>query len=356
MSLIMGIVGLPNVGKSSLFNALTKGNALIENRPFATIEPNLGMVQLMDERLDALAKLIQPDKVVHSLVKFLDIAGLVKGASEGEGLGNKFLSHIREVDAICLVVRAFNDREIFSVVEKEAVDPVFEAEIVLCELIYADLEMVENILKKIKSNDGKVDVLNRLRSHLQENKLVLNFPFTEQERKDLKIYSFLTNKPMMILANTDDGDDSKKMLETIEVYATKINASFLSMNIKLEEEICRLSEEEQKEFLQLVGREGSCLNILVDLAFKKLGLNMFFTAGKQEVRSWTFRSGSTAATCAGLIHSDMEKGFIKARVIKCEDYLKFRDIVTLKKHGKIFYEGRDYLVQDGDVIHFQFNV
>lgn len=285
MSLVMGIVGLPNVGKSSLFNALTKGNALIENRPFATIEPNLGVVRLMDERLDNLQKIVQPDRVVHSLVKFLDIAGLVKGASEGEGLGNKFLSHIREVDAICLVVRAFNDKEVFSVVENEGADPVFEAEIVLCELIYADLEMVENILRKIKSNDPKVDVLNRLRSHLQENKLILNFPFTDKESYDLRVYSFLTNKPMIVLANTDDTNDSQKMLGGIREYAGKINASFMDMNIKLEEEIGRLSQDEQRELLECLGRKSTCLNQLVDLAFRKLGLSIFFTAGKQEVRS-----------------------------------------------------------------------
>lgn len=356
MSLVMGIVGLPNVGKSSLFNALTKGDALVENRPFATIDPNLGVVKLVDDRLYKLSAIVKPQKITHSVVKFLDIAGLVKGASKGEGLGNKFLENIRGVDAICLVVRAFNNKEVFSVVESETADPVFEAQIVLCELIYSDLEMVENILRKLKSNDPRVELLNRLKDHLSENKLVLNFEFTEKERELLKIYSFLTDKPMIVLANTDDSPESVELLKGIEAYSKEIKASFLDMNIKLENEISFLSEEEQIEFLASVSRTETCLKKLISLTFKKLGLSTFFTAGVKEVRSWTFRIGSNAAECAGLIHTDIEKGFIKAKVAKYEDFLEFSDFKTLKKEGKLAIEGKNYLMQDGDVVLFEFNV
>lgn len=277
--MVMGIVGLPNVGKSSLFNALTKGDALVENRPFATIEPNLGVVKLLDPRLDNLASIAKPQKVIHSIVQFLDIAGLVKGASEGEGLGNKFLENIRGVDAICLVIRAFEDSDVFSV--NSSIDPVFEAEIVLCELIYSDLAMVERVIKKLKSNDPKLVTLNKLKEHLQQNKLILNYEFSDSEREDLKIYSFLTNKPLLILANVDDSENNPYSPK-IKAYAESLNASYLEMNIKLENELTMLSDEEREE---LLGTKDTCLNKLIALAFKKLRLSTFFTVGPKEVRS-----------------------------------------------------------------------
>lgn len=354
MSLVIGIVGLPNVGKSSLFNALTKGNALVENRPFATIEPNLGIVKLLDPRVTYISKIVNPEATTYSIVKFLDIAGLVKGASKGEGLGNKFLEHIRSVNAICLVVRAFDDSTVLSV--NNITDPIFEAEIVLCELIYSDLEMVDNILRKLKSNDSKIALLKRIKEHLENNKLVKNLELSEEEKEELKIYSFLTNKEIILLANTDDSESSKKYLAKVKEYANTINASYLELNIKLENEISELSEEEQKEFLESLGREKSCLDDLIALAFKALRLRTFFTVGKKEVRSWTFKENSYAPECAGLIHSDIERGFIKAKVIKYEDFLDCSDLKLLKQKGKISLEGKKYLMQDGDIVEFEFNI
>lgn len=351
---MMGIVGLPNVGKSSLFNALTQGDALIENRPFSTIDPNIGVVKLMDERLYLIADCIKPQKTTPSFVKFLDIAGLVKGAYKGEGLGNKFLENIRSVDAICLVVRAFNDSEIFSVLENKKADPVFEAEIILCELIYSDLEMVNNVLKKLKSNDPKIEVLSRLKKHLEDNNLVFNFSFTDEEKQVLKIYSFLTDKSIILLANTDDSAESKHLVEEARNYAKSIGASFLDMNIKFEQELSLLNEADREEFLESTGKRDSCLNLLVKESFFKLGLKVFFTAGVTEVKSWMCRINLNAAQCAGLIHSDIEKGFIKAKVIKYGDFEVYKNFADIKKLGKIHYEGRNYIVEDGDIINFEF--
>ncbi|XP_032746462.1 ribosome-binding ATPase YchF-like [Rattus rattus] len=285
MSLIIGIVGLPNVGKSSLFNALTKSDAVVDNRPFSTINPNLGVVKLMDDRIDSLAKLVNPKTVTHATVKFLDIAGLVKGASQGAGLGNKFLENIRGVDEICLVVRAFRNDNLISVLEGTNTDPIFEAEIVLCELIYADLDMVNNVMKKLKSNDPKMELLSRLKVHLEENNPVVNFFFADGEREMLKIYSFLTDKPMVLVANTDDSDDSKKLLKHVEEYAKKLGVSYIDVNIKLEGEIDQLPEKDMKELLEAMGRDGTCLNNLVRLTFGKLKLGTFFTVGEKEVRA-----------------------------------------------------------------------
>ncbi|AEG73830.1 GTP-binding and nucleic acid-binding protein YchF [Mycoplasma haemofelis Ohio2] len=354
MSLTMGIVGLPNVGKSSLFNALTNGNALVENRPFATIEPNLGIVKLLDPRIVKLSEIVNPERTVYSTVKFLDIAGLVKGASHGEGLGNKFLENIRSVDAICLVVRAFEDSSVLSV--NSVVDPVFEAEIVLCELVYADLDMVDNILRKLKSNDPKQDVLKRMKAHLSDNKLLKNFPLTPDEKEELKIYSFLTSKSIIILANTDDSKESEIYLEKIRSYSQSIESSFLSLNIKLENEVNALSEEDRAEFFAMTNRTQSGLDELISKAFKVLNLKTFFTVGKKEVRSWTFRNGSYAPQCAGIIHSDMERGFIKAKIIKYDDFLEFKDQKILKQEGKVSLEGKKYLMEDGDIVEFEFNI
>lgn len=350
----MGILGLPNVGKSSLFNALTREDILVDNRPFSTIEPNLGVVKLPDHRLDALTKLIKPKKTVNSVVKFLDIAGLVKGASQGAGLGNKFLENIRSVDAICLVVRAFEDNSVISV--NSSVDPVFEAEIVLCELIYSDLFMVENIMKKLKSNDPKNALLEKIRNHFRENKLLREFNLSVEERNQLKIYSFLTNKPLMILANTDDSEKSKEYLEDIKEYAKNRKATFLDLNVKFENEINSLTEEEQKEFLESLGRQESGLDKFISVSFAQLNLKTFFTAGEKEVRSWTFKANSTAPECAGLIHSDIQKGFIKVEVVKYEDFIECGGYKNARQQGKLSLEGKTYIMQDGDIVDFKFNV
>lgn len=354
MSLVMGIVGLPNVGKSSLFNALIKGEAIVENRPFSTIEPNLGVVNIPDIRLEKLSELVKPKKTTYSVVKFLDIAGLIKGASKGEGLGNKFLENIRTVDAICLVVRAFDDKNILSV--NSYVDPVFEMEIVLCELIYSDLEMVENILKKLKSNDCKVALLNKIKCHFQNNKLLTEFYLTEDEKEMLKIYSFLTNKPLIVVANVDDSESSKKYVNQIRSKTDQMGVRFFEMNIKLENELSFLSLEEKKEFLDSIGRKDSAIDQFISLSFKTLNLSTFFTVGEKEVRSWTFKNNSLAPDCAGLIHSDIQRGFIKAKVVKYEDFIEEGNFGSLKKKGKISVEGRNYVVQDGDIILFEFNI
>ncbi len=366
MSLKAGIVGLPNVGKSTLFNAITKQNILAANYPFATIEPNVGIVFVPDNRVDYLANMYKPKSVVPTTFEFTDIAGLVAGASKGEGLGNKFLSHIREVDAIVEVVRAFDDSNITHVTGKT--DPVSDIEIINIELVLADLDVVNNRLGKIekkaettkdKEAVAEVNVLKKCLSALEANTPLRRISFDEDERKLLKNFSFLTLKPIIYVANVDeesivvgDNDYSK----AIKDYAEAEGSGVIVMCAKLEADLAGLENNEREEFLKSVGINNSGLDKLIFATYDLLGLATFFTCGPDEVRAWTFRKGMKAPSCAGLIHSDIERGFIRAEVMSYTDLVELGDEKLVKEAGKLRIEGKDYIIQDGDICYFRFNV
>ena len=366
MSLKAGIVGLPNVGKSTLFNAITKQNILAANYPFATIEPNVGIVFVPDNRVDYLANMYKPKSVVPTTFEFTDIAGLVAGASKGEGLGNKFLSHIREVDAIVEVVRAFDDSNITHVTGKT--DPVSDIEIINIELVLADLDVVSNRLGKIekkaettkdKEAVAEVNVLKKCLSALEANTPLRRISFDEDERKLLKNFSFLTLKPIIYVANVDeesivvgDNDYSK----AIKDYAEAEGSGVIVMCAKLEADLAGLENAERDEFLKSVGINNSGLDKLIFATYDLLGLATFFTCGPDEVRAWTFRKGMKAPNCAGLIHSDIERGFIRAEVMSYTDLVELGDEKLVKEAGKLRIEGKDYIIQDGDICYFRFNV
>ncbi len=365
MGLTAGIVGLPNVGKSTLFNAITKKNILAANYPFATIDPNVGIVTVPDKRLEYLVEKEMPEKVVPTSYEFIDIAGLVKGASKGEGLGNKFLSHIREVDAICEVVRCFEDSNITHV--EGNVDPIRDIEIINLELIFCDLEVVENRLGKIEKKAvttkdkealKEVEVLKRVKEALENNIPVRRLEFTEDEDKMLKNFSLLTKKPIIYMANVSENDIvlGNNYVKEVEEYASKENAKVVMLSAKVESELSELDDESKEMFLTDLGLSESGLDKLITATYDLLGLATFFTAGKDECRAWTFKKGMKAPECAGIIHTDFEKGFIRAEVTSFEDYKEFGGEKEAKEAGKMRLEGKEYLMQDGDIVFFRFNV
>ena len=365
MALRAGIVGLPNVGKSTLFNAITKQNILAANYPFATIEPNVGVVIVPDKRLDFLNNLYQPKSLVPTAFEFTDIAGLVSGASQGEGLGNKFLSHIREVDAIVEVVRCFENKNIIHV--ENTVDPIRDIEIINVELILADLEVVENRLNRIgkkaamskdKETIKEVELLNKIKENLIKNFPLRRMKFDKEELKILKPFNLLTLKPIIYMANVSEEDLLNKNnphVIKVEGYAEAENAKVIKVCAKIEAELSDLDEEEKTMFLNDLGIEESGLNKLIKATYSLLGLQTFFTAGADEVRAWTFKKGMKAPECAGIIHTDFEKGFIKAEIFSYYDLEKYGDEKSVKEAGKVRLEGKEYLMQDGDICYFRFN-
>ena len=364
MSLKAGIIGMPNVGKSTLFNAITKQNILAANYPFATIDPNLGIVTVPDERLAVLERMYVPKRTIPTQYEFIDIAGLVKGASQGEGLGNKFLSHIREVDAVIHVVRCFEDKDIIHV--DGTVDPVRDVDIINTELAISDLELVENRLLKIEkkaktSNDKaalfEVDVMNKCKSYLVENRPLREVSFTEEELKVIKPFNFITLKPIIYLANVTEMDlvmKTNKYIDSLQNYVK--GSKVILMCAKIESELVEFDDLEKQVFLKELGIEESGLNQLIKSTYEILGLRTFFTAGSDEVRAWTFKAGMKAPECAGIIHSDFERGFIRAEVISYDDLIAYGDEKKVKEAGKARLEGKEYEMQDGDICYFRFNV
>ncbi|MBB2506718.1 MULTISPECIES: redox-regulated ATPase YchF [Staphylococcus] len=365
MALTAGIVGLPNVGKSTLFNAITKAGALAANYPFATIDPNVGIVEVPDSRLDVLTDMVQPKKTIPTTFEFTDIAGIVKGASKGEGLGNKFLSHIREVDAICQVVRAFDDDNVTHVSGR--VNPIDDIEVINMELVLADLESVEKRLPKLekmarqKDKDAvnEVRILSRIKEALEEGNPVRSLEFTEEDQKYVNQAQLLTSKEMLYIANVGEdeiGDEDNEKVQAIREYADKESSEVIVISAKIEEEIATLDDDDRAMFLEDLGIEEPGLDRLIRTTYDLLGLATYFTAGVQEVRAWTFIKGMTAPQCAGIIHTDFERGFIRAEVTSYDDYVEFNGENGAKEAGKQRLEGKEYIMKDGDIVHFRFNV
>ncbi len=366
MSLTAGIVGLPNVGKSTLFNAITKKHILAANYPFATIDPNVGVVTVPDKRLDFLNNLYEPKSLIPTTFEFTDIAGLVKGASKGEGLGNQFLSHIREVDAIVEVVRCFEDKNIIHV--ENDIDPIRDIEIINVELMLSDLEIVDARIgriekKAIQTKDKnllkELDILKRIKNGLVENIPVRRLDISEDDMKIINSFRLITAKPIIYMANISEEDlvnDGNVYVDKIREYAATENAKVITVSAKIEEELSELDDEERDMFLSDLGVSSGGLDKLIQATYSLLGLATYFTAGKDEVRAWTFKKGMRAPECAGIIHTDFEKGFIRAEVTSYDDLEKYGDEKKVREAGRVRLEGKEYLMQDGDICYFRFNV
>ncbi len=361
----LGIVGLPNVGKSTMFNSITKAGAECANYPFCTIEPNVGVVPVPDERLDELTKMYNPQKTTHAVIEFVDIAGLVKGASKGEGLGNKFLSHIRETDAICEVVRCFDDSNIVHV--DGSVNPIRDIETINLELIFADIETVNKRLEKAKKNlkadkkyQEEINLLEKIKENLENGISARALEYNEEEQALVKDMFLLTTKPILYIANISEEQienaENDEMVLKVKEYASKEKAEVIPLCVKIEEELSGLEDEDKKEMLDALGLEESGLDKVIKKSYDLLGLMSFLTAGEPEVRAWTIKKGTKAPQAAGKIHSDIERGFIKAEVVTYNDLMKEGSMVSAREKGLVRSEGKDYIMQDGDIVLFKFNV
>ena len=361
----LGIVGLPNVGKSTMFNSITNAGAECANYPFCTIEPNVGVVPVPDERLDKLTEMYKPQKTTHAVIEFVDIAGLVKGASKGEGLGNKFLSHIRETDAICEVVRCFNDSNVVHV--DGSVDPIRDIETINLELIFADIETVNKRLDKARKNlkadkkyQAEIDLLEKIKENLENGISARALEFNEEEQELVRDMFLLTTKPILYIANISeeqlDNAENDEMVLKVKEYASKEKAEVIPLCVKIEEELSGLDDEDKKEMLEALGLQESGLDKVIKQSYDLLGLMSFLTAGEPEVRAWTIKKGTKAPQAAGKIHSDIERGFIKAEVVSYDDLIKEGSMAAAREKGLIRSEGKEYIMQEGDIVLFKFNV